>query len=98
MSLSKIVDELRQKNIMVNGLINYSGDYNGVYEIINGKLLQYGTEEYAIRKELQEKDVISKPLAEKIKAHIITLQNEHLSSPATLALEEMIKLIDAGME
>lgn len=25
-------------------------------------------------------------LAEKIKAHIITLQNEHLSSPATLAL------------
>ncbi len=94
MSLGNIAKEFKDKAILINGQISYSGDYAGMYEIINGDLKQYSEEEWTLKEALKQEEIIGKPLAEQLCTKIKSVQMiAGLPVTANIALEEILKLI-----
>lgn len=94
MLLANIAKEFKDKDVLINGQISYSGDYAGIYEIINGDLKQYSEEEWTLKEALKQEEIIGKPLAEQLCTKIKSVQMiAGLPVTANIALEEILKLI-----
>lgn len=73
---------------------SHTGDYAGMYEIINGDLKQYSEEEWTLKEALKQEEIIGKPLAEQLCTKIKSVQMiAGLPVTANIALEEILKLI-----
>ena len=94
MPLANIAKEFKDKGILINGQISYSGDYAGMYEIINGDLTQYSEDEWALKEALKQEEIIGRPLAEQLCTKIKSVQMiAGLPVTANIALGEILKLI-----
>lgn len=94
MPLANIAKEFKDKGVLINGQVSYSGDYDGMYEIINGELKQYSEEEWTLKEALKQEEIIGKPLAEQLCTKIKSVQMiTGLPVTANIALGEILKLI-----
>lgn len=92
--LKELVDELKEEGIIVNGHIVYDGDFSGVYDIVDGELSCYSSDEWVVKEALEYQEIIGQPLAEKILAKIKEIQIiPGLPVDANIALEEIAKLV-----
>lgn len=92
--LQELVSELKEDGIIVNGNITYDGDYSGVYDIVDGELSCYSSDEWVVKEALEYQEIIGQPLAEKILAKIKEIQIiPGLPIDANIALEEIAKLV-----
>lgn len=93
-ALSEAVSELKTDNVIVNGQVSYIYKQSGVYDIVNGELTCYSSDEWTIKKSLEQQEIIGQPLAEKILAKIKEIQIiPGLPVNASIALEEIAKLV-----
>ena len=80
-SLKNLCETCKKEGINVDGLIEYYGDYDGKYEIIDNVFHEYSIEEYAVKEALETRDMISPSLKGKLLQIIEKMEKSVADSP-----------------
>lgn len=100
--LKELTADCLKAGIAVDGFITYSGDYRGVYEIVNGDFHSYDEKTYAVKEALTEKNIISPDLKNELYLKIcgalddlpVIQENEKINR----TLKEILNRIDHTQE
>lgn len=79
--LENLCESCKKEGINVDGLIEYYGDYDGKYEIIDNVFHEYSNEEYAVKEALETRDMISPSLKGKLLQMIEEIEKAAVDSP-----------------
>ena len=80
-SLENLCKSCKKEGINVDGLIDYYGDYDGTYEIIDTVFHEYSSDEYAVKEAVETRDSISPSLKEKLLQMIEEMEEFVIESP-----------------